>query len=146
MKTRLTAALGLTVSLWASAALGGEAVARASLYERLGGMEGIQSIVRKTIDLHAANPTIAAYVLHIDQEWLVGSVAAFFAAGTGGPNQYTGIDMVTAHAHLDLTNEEFDAAVSDVLAALDAHEIDAASHEEVETILNSFRGQVVSAE
>ena len=128
-----------------SPALAQDSAAGPSLYQRLGEMEGIESIVRKTVALHEVNPTIAAYVKHIDQEWLIGSVTAFFAAGTGGPNTYTGTDMMTAHAHLDLTDEEFDAAVGDVLYALEAHHIDEASAAEVDAILQSFRGAVVAA-
>lgn len=128
-----------------SPALAQDSAAGPSLYQRLGEMEGIENIVRKTVELHEVNPVIAAYVKHIDQEWLIGSVTAFFAAGTGGPNNYQGTDMVTAHAHLDLTDEEFDAAVGDVLLALEAHGIDQASTDEVDGILQSFRGAVVAA-
>lgn len=131
--------------LTAGSATADEPAAGPTLYERLGGMDGIGRIVRRTVELHGANPALAPYVKHIDQEWLIGSVTAFFAAGTGGPNHYTGTDMHTAHAHLDLTNEEFDMAVADVLAALAEHDVDDTSHAEVETILNSFRGAVVTA-
>lgn len=146
MKYVITAIVFLAACLLALPAPAEEPPAGPTLYQRLGEMEGIESIVRKTVALHEANPVIAAYVRHIDQEWLVGSVTAFFAAGTGGPNNYTGADMVTAHAHLDLTDEEFDAAVGDVLLALQAHDIDDESYAEVSNILESFRGAVVSAE
>jgi hemoglobin len=146
MKYALIVLLSLTSVLWLTPAVSDEPEAGPSLYQRLGETDGIESIIRKTIELHSENPQIAAYVKHIDQEWLIGSVAAFFSAGTGGPNNYTGADMVTAHAHLDLTNEEFDMAIADVLAALTAHDIDAESAAEVNNILQSMRGAVVSAE
>ncbi|MBT8063147.1 MAG: group 1 truncated hemoglobin [Gammaproteobacteria bacterium] len=145
MKFIITAFLSMAACLLALPVTAEEPPAGPTLYQRLGETEGIESIVRKTVALHEANPVIAAYVRHIDQEWLVGSVTAFFAAGTGGPNNYAGADMVTAHAHLDLTNEEFDAAVGDVLLALEAHDIDDESYAEVDNILQSFRGAVVSA-
>lgn len=132
--------------LWMGIIQADETVAGPSLYQRLGEQEGIESIVRKTIELHEANPTISAYVKHIDQEWLIGSVAAFFATGTGGPNTYVGTDMVTAHAHLDLNDAEFDAAVSDVLLALEANDIDAESSAEVNNILQSFRGAIATGQ
>jgi len=144
MKYAMIIFLSLASFFCLNLAIGDEPAAKPSLYQRLGEMEGIENIVAKTIELHESNPTIAAYVAHIDQDWLVGSVTAFFAAGTGGPNSYTGVDMVTAHAHLDLTNEEFDAAVSDVLAAAEAHNVDADSRAEVNDILQSFRGAIVT--
>jgi hemoglobin len=116
-----------------------------SLYQRLGETGGIENIVRKTIDSYRVNPQITAYFKYIDQEWLIGPVTALLAAGTGGPNHYAGSDMVAAHSHLDLTDEECDMAVADVLAALKAHDIDADSQAEVNTILQSFRGAIVSA-
>lgn len=146
MKYAIILLLSLASTLWLDPALADEPEAAASLYQRLGEMEGIESIVSKTVELHMVSPEISAYVKHIDREWLIDSVTAFFAAGTGGPNNYTGTDMATAHAHLNLTNREFDLAVADVLASLSAHDIDADSYAEVNNILQSMRDAVVSGE
>ena len=66
-----------------------------SLYERLGGMEGIGQIVDGTIALHHKNPDIAHFFEGIDDEQLAHHVTTFFAAGTGGPATYAGRDMTT---------------------------------------------------
>lgn len=118
-------------------------VAEETLYERLGGAEGVDKIVAGTLERHLENPTVAPYFKHLDLEWLHESVVAFFSAGTGGPNNYTGADMVTAHAHLKLNDEEFDAAVADVLASVQASGASQQAHDEVAAILASFRPQVV---
>lgn len=115
-----------------------------TLYERLGGGEGVQKIIDHTISLHLENPTIKQRMEGVDLDYLAASVAAFLSAGTGGPNNYTGPDMATAHAGMMLSNEEFDAAVADVLTAVMANVDDGeAEHDEVQAILLSLRDQVV---
>ena len=47
----------------------------------------------------------------------------FFSMGTGGPHQYTGRDMRTAHANMNITVEEYDSATDDTLSALDENGI-----------------------
>jgi len=149
MKNLTVLMISLAVLIWTGPTMGGGPEveeATLSLYEKLGMTEGIERVVRKTVELHMQNPVLAPYVLHLDREWLIGSVTAFFVAGTGGPNNYTGADLHTAHAHLDLTNAEFDAAVGDVIAAMRTNDLDEASISEVHSILNSFREAVVTGE
>ena len=137
-KIALAALLGCSLNAWA-----GDAETE-TLYQRLGGAEGVETIVRGTIDRHMENPEVVAYFQHIDHEWLIQSVIAFFSAGTGGPSNYTGADMVTAHAHLKLNDAEFDAAVADVLDSVKASGASQSAHDEVAAILESFRPQVVA--
>lgn len=114
-----------------------------SLYERLGEMDGITQIVTDTVALHHANPDIGHFFDGVDDENLIKHVAAFFAAGTGGPANYEGRDMVTAHASMDMTDAEFDSAVSDVAKAAEANGIDADSIAAVGAILESLRPAVM---
>jgi len=137
-----TTIIGLVFMILASATWADEH--EASLYERLGGAEGIETIADGLLSRHLENPTVAKYFKHLDLAWLRGSVIAFLAGGTGGPANYTGADMVTAHAHLKLTDEEFDSAVADVLASVKASGADQVAFDEVQAILLSFRSQVVS--
>lgn len=115
----------------------------ATLYERLGGMDGIRSIVRDTIKLHLGNPAIAHYFDGVDTDRLAGHVTAFFAAGSGGPANYQGRDMTSAHAGMGLTTEAFDSAVADVLKAVEANGIGEAEKAEVAAILESLRPAVM---
>jgi hemoglobin len=114
-----------------------------SLYDRLGGWDSITQIVQDTIDFHQANPEISHYFADVDEEQLAGHVAAFFAAGTGGPQQYEGRDMTTTHADMDMSNADFDSAVADVLKALDKNGIGKQEKAEVAAILESLRPAVM---
>ncbi len=120
-----------------------EEAAAPSLYERLGGADGLPKIVRDTIALHHKNPKIAHFFADVDDDVLAGHVIAFFAAGTGGPANYEGRDMTTAHASMDMSDEEYDAAVADVMTAVNANGIDADSAAEVAAILESLRPAVM---
>ena len=114
-----------------------------SLYERLGGDTGLTKIVKDTIALHHENADIAHYFTDVDDDVLANHVIAFFAAGTGGPVNYQGRDMTTAHASMHMSGADYDAAVSDVMKAVKANGIDAQSASEVAAILESLRPAVM---
>ena len=86
--------------------------AELSLYERLGGAEGISLIVDDIIAAHMANPVISSKFAHLkdNPEHLAvfqEHVKEFLGAGTGGSEKYTGQDMPTAHKGLQTTPKEF---------------------------------------
>jgi hemoglobin len=145
MKTMRIPAIALAALLLGQAAFAGEEAADAgpTLYERMGGWDGVDQIVADTLALHQENEEIVDILDGIDLERLHTNVTAFFAAGTGGPNKYEGRDMTTAHAPLGLTEADFDAAVSDVLKAVAMNVEDAAVAEEVNAILQSLRPAVM---
>ncbi len=145
MKIMRIPAIALAALLLGQAAFAGEEAADAgpTLYERMGGWDGVDQIVADTLALHQVNEEIVDILDGIDLERLHANVTAFFAAGTGGPNKYEGRDMTTAHAPLGLTEADFDAAVSDVLKAVAMNVEDAAVAEEVNAILQSLRPAVM---
>lgn len=121
------------------------AAAGPTLYERMGGMDGVNAIVSDTIALHLENADIAHYFEGVDLKALQAHVAAFFAAGTGGPNNYEGRDMTSTHATMNMSDADFDAAVADVLKAVNKNVEDAAVAEEVNAILQSLRPAVMGS-
>lgn len=126
-----------------SAFAGDEAAAAPSLYERLGASEGIGNIVRDTVALHHKNPAISHYFSDVNDDQLVTHVAAFFTAGTGGPANYQGRDMTSAHAAMQMSDADFDSAVADVMTALRANGVAADAQSEVAAILESLRPAVM---
>ena len=145
MNIRLKTMILGFVLLAGSAFAGAEDAAAPSLYERLGEMEGINSIVADTVALHLENEEIAHYFDGVDLDTLRTHVAAFFAAGTGGPSNYAGRDMTTTHADMHMSNADFDSAVADVLTAVESNGIDEQSTAEVAAILESLRPAVMGS-
>lgn len=114
-----------------------------SLYERLGGSEGIQRISSDLVDFHLANPRIGTRFAQSDPAALKKAAAEFFITGSGGPDIYTGKDLVSAHKGMNIDSDEFMAALDDTLAALDKNNVGQREQEEVLFILYSMRREVM---
>lgn len=117
-----------------------------SLYERLGGTEGITKIANDVVDLHLINPAIATRFENakMDMPTLKNGAANFFIAGTGGPSVYKGMDMLATHKGLNISDTEFLAVISDMMKALDMNHIDQREKEEVLFVLYSMREDIVA--
>lgn len=114
-----------------------------SLYERLGGTEGITRIANDVIDNHLSNKVIAPRFADSDPAKLKKAAATFFITGTGGPNVYEGKDLLAAHKNMNISPEEFMAVLDDALNALEKNGIAQREQEEVLFALYSMRSQVV---
>ena len=114
-----------------------------SLYDRLGRREGIGRITRTMIDNHMANPLVSARYGASDMPKVEQRVIEFFCAGAGGPETYTGKDMLATHKGMNVSEQEFVAVIDDAMAALETHNIDPATRNDVLGILWSLKGGVV---
>jgi hemoglobin len=114
-----------------------------SLYERLGGTEGITKIANDVIDNHIANKAIAPRFADSDVAAVKKAAATFFITATGGPNVYVGKDLLAAHKGMNISATEFMAVLDDALAALEKNSIGQREQEEVLFALYSMRSQVV---
>ena len=115
----------------------------ASLYERLGGTEGITSIANDLVDNHITNQEISTRFAETDVPALKNAAATFFISGTGGPDAYKGKDILAAHKEMNISASEFIAVLDDALSALKKNNIGQKEQEEVLFILYSMRPQVV---
>ena len=113
-----------------------------SLYERLGGTDGIIRIANDVIDNHLSNPQIAKRYAAADANDLKKVAAEFFISGTGGPNVYKGKDMIATHKGMNINNDEFMAVLDDAMAALEKNNIGQREKEEVLYIFFSMRNEV----
>jgi hemoglobin len=115
----------------------------ATLYERLGGYQGIAAIVSDMVDLHLANPAIQSRFAKSDPAALKEKAALFFCAGSGGSEQYPGKNMLDAHRGMNISEQEFMAVLDDALTALQKHGVGQQEQMEVLYILHSMRKEVV---
>jgi hemoglobin len=119
-----------------------------SLFERLGGTDGISSLVDSIVNNHLKNPIVKDKFSHLkpgteSYEIFKMHVKEFLAAGTGGSAQYTGKDMVSAHTGFKITGKEFLSTIDDIFLALDNHNIDEESKKDVLYILFSMKDAVM---
>jgi hemoglobin len=116
-----------------------------SLYERLGGEQRLRKIVNDILDKNFSNPEIGHHFRKVDMKNLKELVFNFFSMGTGGPHQYTGRDMRTAHAGLGISAKDFEIGNDDVIKALKENGVGEVEIKEVIAILDSMKGDVVES-
>jgi hemoglobin len=120
-----------------------------SLYERLGGAYPISAVVHTFIDLLLvndtlnANPAIKAARDRIPAAGLKFHVTTLVCQTTGGPCQYTGRAMKPAHAHLNISEKEWQAMLADFRRALNNHRVPAKEQEELVAIVESTKKDIV---
>jgi len=119
-----------------------------SLYERLGGTEGIIAIVDDAVDAHMKNPHVSArFVPYLDTPEKLALVkqhsVEFFSEGSGGPAKYSGKDMVTAHKGMNISRDEYTHVVDDIMITLTKHGIDEVTQKDVLFILWSLKGMII---
>lgn len=114
-----------------------------SLFERLGGKEGIKVLAGTLVDNHFKNPLIATRFVGLDADKLKKGASTFFSAGTGGPNEYEGKDMLATHKGMNISTTEFMAVIDDVFDALQANNVGQREQEEVVFIFLSMRKEIL---
>jgi hemoglobin len=115
----------------------------ASLYERLGGFDGISAITEDIWANHTRNTAIKQRYADSDAEKVKGLVRDMFCAGTGGPENYDGKDMLSAHRGMNISDQEFVAVIDDVLDAMSKNGAGKREQDEVLSILYSMKAEIV---
>jgi hemoglobin len=121
-----------------------------SLYDRLGGTYAIATVVDEFIerllvdDMLNANPKIRAARDRVPKAGLKYRVTALVSQVTGGPEQYTGRSMKEAHAHLDISEKEWDELVRVFVSVLDKYKVPKAEQDELLGIVGSTKGDIVT--
>ena len=119
-----------------------------TLYNKLGGYNGIAKVIDDSAAIIFADPQIGKYFIGLGthsrlrlRELLV----AQFCQAAGGPCVYTGRDMKLSHSGMDggLTDKEFNAFANDVSQALDKNSVNQPEKAEVLAFVESLRGAIV---
>ncbi len=125
----------------------GNQVESESLYKRLGGIDGITSIVDDIVDNHMSNPAVNARFLPLKDNPEHFAVVRkhlinFLAAGSGGPEEYTGKDMLSSHKGMNISQGEYMHVIDDIMKALAKNNIDEATQKDVLAIAYSLKGDI----
>ena len=118
----------------------------ASLYERLGGIEAITSVVDSFVARCAGDGRINRKFERSDVPRLKKMLVDQVCEAAGGPCAYTGRDMKDTHAGMGVTAGEFDALVEDLTATLDEFSVPSAEQEELLAVLAPLRDDIVEVE
>jgi hemoglobin len=123
---------------------GEKADAPGSLYERLGGKAAITAVVDEFIARVAADARIKHRFFNTDIPKLKTLLVEQVCQATGGPCTYTGLDMETSHAGMEVVDEEFTALVEDLAGALDKFKVPAREKGELLGALGPMKPQIVT--
>jgi hemoglobin len=121
------------------------------LYERLGGVYAIASVVDDFIerllvnDVLNANPKIKEARDRVPKAGLKYRVTSLVCQVTGGSETYTGRSMKDAHVHLDITEKEWQAMVAEFKITLNKFKVPPPEQNELIAIVESTKGDIVVA-
>jgi hemoglobin len=137
--------------------------AQLTLYERLGGDEGLRRVVDDFVQRLVADPRVNFQRRGIDYtttwtrksaEWdatpgrlsqIKNHFTQFLALATGGPAaRYTGPDLKSLTKDMKFTNAQFDAGIGDLKSSLDRLGVATPEQKELLAIVESTRPQVVT--
>ena len=120
-----------------------------SLYERLGGVYSLATVVDDFIDRIMIDPRLNSNPLIDEAHHRVPPagfkylVTEMVCHATGGPQSYTGQSMRDAHQHLKITAAEWDAFLNDFQQTLDKFGVPVTEQNELKAIVASTRGDIV---
>lgn len=121
-------------------------MAKASLYERLGGYNAIAAVVDSLMMKFGADPQLAKYFAgHSEDSMkrLRQLQVDMICQATGGPCFYLGRDMKTVHKGIGINGMEWQAAINHIINVLDNFSVPDAEQKEVLALLNSAKSDIV---
>jgi len=125
------------------------ALERPSLYDRLGGVYNIATVVDNLIDRvmvdprWKANPRVDEAHHRVSAAGFKYLVTEMVCWAAGGPQKYTGRSMGDSHRHLMITEDEWQAFMNDVEQTLDKFEVRQPERQELIAIVESTKEAIV---
>ena len=123
--------------------------AKPALYDRLGGVYNIATVIDDFIDRIMADPRLNANP-RVDEahhrvspagfKYLVTEMVCWAA---GGPQRYTGRSMPDSHRHLNITPTEWEAFLDDLRQTLDKFQVPSREQAELQAIVQSTYADIV---
>ena len=114
-----------------------------TLYQRLGGKDAIVAVVDDFVGNVAGDARINRRFASTNIPRLKQLLSEQICAGTGGPCNYSGRDMKTTHAGMNISDAEFGALVEDLVKSLDKFKVPEKEKNEVLAILGPMKGDIV---
>jgi hemoglobin len=121
-----------------------------TLYDRLGGVYSIATVVDDFIDRVMHNPVLNANAAVGEAHHRVSAagfkyyVTEMVCWAAGGPQTYTGRNMRESHEHLRITEGEWAAFLKDFDDTMAKFKVPEAEHKELFAIVQSTKGDIVT--
>ena len=128
-----------------------QAQEKPSLYDRLGGVYNIATVVDDLIDRIMvdarlnANPRVDEAHHRVSAAGFKFLLTEMVCEAAGGPQQYSGRPMGDSHRHLMITDQEWQAFLEDLQRSFDKFEVPQPEQEELKAIVASTKEAIVVA-
>jgi hemoglobin len=120
------------------------ATAPAGLYQALGEKPGITRLMDDFVSRLAQDPRIGGHFKEVKPSALKESLTDQICQLSGGPCQYEGADMKSAHADMDINKGHFNALVEVLQTAMDAQGIPFAQQNRLFALLAPMHRDVIT--
>ncbi len=114
-----------------------------NLYTDLGGKEGVDKLVRSIVELSHNDPGIKVHFDGIDDDNLITQLNAQICMLADGGCTYEGLEMLDAHAGMELTEAEFDIFVDVVIKAMEANNISFSAQNRLLALFAPMRRDII---
>jgi hemoglobin len=119
-----------------------------SLYDRLGGQPAVQAVAGDLVDRILLDKRVSGWFAHAaaspeNANAYKATLADFLCQSTGGPCEYAGLDMATAHKDRGVTSDAFDAVVEDLLASLAKFKVPQREQDDLLKLLGGLKPAIV---
>jgi hemoglobin len=114
-------------------------------YELIGGGPAISAVVDRFYQLVVGDERLAPFFNDVDWTRLKRHQVLLISQVLGGPASYDGRDLRTAHAHMQISSEDFGLVVSYLGQTLREFDVDPAIIGRVASVLAATEEDVVAA-
>ena len=117
-----------------------------SLYDEIGGQAAVNAAVDVFYRKVLSDDRISAFFDDVDMDVQIAKQRAFLTMAFGGPNNYTGKDLRTGHAHLlkrGLNGSHFQAVAENLQATLQELQVPQPLIDQVMAIAGGARADVL---
>lgn len=121
------------------------------LYDRLGGVYNVATVVDDLIDRVIvdtrlnANPRVDEAHHRVSPPGFKYLVTEMACEAAGGPQRYSGRSMGDSHRHLEITEQEWEAFMDDFQQTLDKFHVPPPEQDELKGIIESTHSEIVIA-
>ncbi len=121
-------------------------MADASLYERLGGYDGIAAVADDFLPRVQADDRLGRFWLNRGADGIAREkqlLVDFLSSAAGGPMLYTGRDMTTTHKGMAISEDDWSRMVGHLTQALEKIQVPETEKAEVLAFIDSTKAEIV---
>ena len=119
-----------------------------SLYERLGGYDGITAFVNDLLPRLQADPRLGRFWQNRGDDGIAREkqlLIDYLCANAGGPMYYTGRDMKTSHKGMKISEGDWSAFLEHAGATMEALQVPRKECDEIAAFVSSLKDDIVEA-